>query len=325
MPKVDIVVPCYNYGRYLEACVRSVLGQSESDLRVLIIDDASSDDSLLVANALAEADARVSVISHSQNWGHIRTYNQGIDWASAEYFLLLSADDLLIPGALKRATNLMEENADIVLAHGKFIEWYDHLPTPEIDGEEIFTWRRQDLIREMCISASCLVSTPTAVVRTSVQKTVGGYRASLPHTGDMEMWLRLAAQGSVARIESPAQAISRRHSSNMSTPYFAEKLPDFEQCKKAFDLFFEEYGRLVPGLLHLQAQATRTLTGKVYISGVAKICHGNISKGVRLLRYSMRVNPRLRFFPPIGLAMRLKAPKLSKLTDPIRLWERERP
>ena len=49
MAKVDIVVPCYNYGRFLEACVESILRQSITDIRVLIIDDASSDDSLLVA------------------------------------------------------------------------------------------------------------------------------------------------------------------------------------------------------------------------------------------------------------------------------------
>ena len=67
MVNVDVVVPCYNYGRFLEACVGSVLEQSVRDLRVLIIDDASSDDSLSVARKLAEADPRVSVIAHSQN------------------------------------------------------------------------------------------------------------------------------------------------------------------------------------------------------------------------------------------------------------------
>ena len=49
MAKVDIVVPCYNYGRFLAACVASVLNQSIADLRVLIIDDASTDNSVSVA------------------------------------------------------------------------------------------------------------------------------------------------------------------------------------------------------------------------------------------------------------------------------------
>src|SRR5258708_7132537 len=99
MAKVDVVVPCYNYGRFLRSCVGSVLEQSVRDLRVLIIDDASTDDSLSVARKLASDDPRVSVIAHSRNQGHISTYNEGIAWASAGYFLLLSADDLLVVGA----------------------------------------------------------------------------------------------------------------------------------------------------------------------------------------------------------------------------------
>src|SRR5437868_11351838 len=136
MAKVDIVVPCYNYGSFLEACVGSILSQSVRDLRVLIIDDASVDDSLPTARRLAETDARVSVISHAQNQGHIRTFNEGIAWASADYFLLLSADDLLLPGALARATEVMDRDAEVVLTHGPSVLWYDHLPFPQIEGEE---------------------------------------------------------------------------------------------------------------------------------------------------------------------------------------------
>ena len=311
MAKVDIVVPCYNYGRFLEPCVRSVLEQSVADLRVLIIDDASSDDSLSVAKRLAQADRRVSVISHSENWGHIRTYNQGIEWAASDYFLLLSADDLLAPGALGRATQLMDENPDIVLTHGKFIEWRDDLPFPELNDQRSFEWRRQDLIREMCAAACCLVNTATAIARTSVQKRVGGYRESLPHAGDLEMWLRFAAHGIIARIDNPTQAICRRHSSNMSNRYFAEKLPDFEQCRKAFDFFFAEYGDLVPESTRLQAETNRALTEHSYISGVAQLCHGRARSGLRLLRYSMQLNARLRYLPPVAMAMEIIVSRIA--------------
>src|ERR1700754_1240130 len=117
MAKVDILVPCYNYGRFLDGCVRSVLDQSVRDVRVLIIDDASSDDSLAAAEKLDDADHRVSVVAHAQNKGHIQTYNEGIDWADSDYFLLLSADDLLVQGALARATAIMDENQDIGLTY----------------------------------------------------------------------------------------------------------------------------------------------------------------------------------------------------------------
>src|SRR3954464_13492345 len=108
MAKIDIVVPCYNYGRFLQTCVASIVTQSMADLRVLIIDDASSDDSLRAARILAQGDRRVAVVTHERNHGHIETYNEGIAWATGDYFLLLSADDVLVPGALQRATEVMD-------------------------------------------------------------------------------------------------------------------------------------------------------------------------------------------------------------------------
>src|ERR1700745_2922751 len=188
MAKVDVVVPCYNYGRFLEVCVRSVLDQTMDALRVLIIDDASCDDSVLVATKLAESDRRVSVVANMRNQGHIKKYQEGIARASADYFLLLSADDMLVPGALARATAIMDANPDIVLTYGKYMEWRDELPPPTIEVEQSNAWVRQDFIHDSCEYGGCLVSTPTAIVRTSTQKAIGGYRASLPHSAARERW-----------------------------------------------------------------------------------------------------------------------------------------
>jgi glycosyltransferase involved in cell wall biosynthesis len=77
-PTVSVVIPCYRYGRYLPDCVRSVLDQEGVDVRVLIIDDASPDDSGEVAMGLAAEDERVQVRVHRENRGHLATYNEGL-------------------------------------------------------------------------------------------------------------------------------------------------------------------------------------------------------------------------------------------------------
>src|SRR5262245_8621798 len=100
MPSVDVFVPCYNYGRFLRECVGSVLAQPGVEVRVLILDDCSTDDSAEVGRALAASDPRVEYRRHATNRGHIATYNEGIDWAAADCTMLLSADDLLTQGAL---------------------------------------------------------------------------------------------------------------------------------------------------------------------------------------------------------------------------------
>jgi glycosyltransferase involved in cell wall biosynthesis len=62
MAIVDVAVPCYQYGRYLSDCVNSILRQDLSDIRIVIIDNASTDNSLDVARRLASEDPRVEVI-----------------------------------------------------------------------------------------------------------------------------------------------------------------------------------------------------------------------------------------------------------------------
>ena len=76
---------------------------------MLIIDDASPDDSAAVAARLAAADQRIEVRVHELNRGHIATYNEGLlEWAEGDYCVLISADDLLTPGSLARATAVLE-------------------------------------------------------------------------------------------------------------------------------------------------------------------------------------------------------------------------
>ena len=109
MHRIDVIVPCYNYARYLRGCVQSVLRQEGVQVRVLIIDDFSPDHTPEVGRALAEEDSRVEYRRHPQNARHIATYNEGFEWAAGGATLRLSADDLLTPGALFRALRAAQE------------------------------------------------------------------------------------------------------------------------------------------------------------------------------------------------------------------------
>ena len=66
MASLDVIIPCYNYGHFLRACIDSLRAQSVDDLRILIIDDASTDNSAETAQKLAREDPQISVVVHSQ-------------------------------------------------------------------------------------------------------------------------------------------------------------------------------------------------------------------------------------------------------------------
>jgi len=102
LPTIDVVIPNFNYGRYLSLCANSVLGQTGVNVRLLIIDNASTDNSVEVAKGLAAGDSRVELLLRRKNLGPHASFNEGIDWAASDYFLILCSDDLLAGGALGR-------------------------------------------------------------------------------------------------------------------------------------------------------------------------------------------------------------------------------
>jgi glycosyltransferase involved in cell wall biosynthesis len=247
MASVDVVVPCYNYGRFLRACVGSVLAQEGVAVRVLVIDDCSTDDSADVGRALAAEDPRVTFRRHERNRGHTATYNEGLEWVAGDYCLLLSADDLITQGALSRAVGVMEQHPQVGMTYGEVVRTAapDFSSVPAPGAYETVVHTGPDFVEACCRACSNLVETATAVVRTTIQKRVGGYRPELPHSCDLEMWLRCASVSSIGCVKVP-QGFYRRHASNMSHNYVNRK--DYDQVKAAFDFFFAGPGsRLADG------------------------------------------------------------------------------
>ncbi|MGM1065337.1 glycosyltransferase family 2 protein [Saccharothrix sp. Mg75] len=252
-PTVDVVVPCYNYARFLRACVRSVLDQPGVDVRVLIIDDTSSDDTPEVVAELTR-DPRVEGRRHEVNKGHIATYNEGLlEWAKADYTVLLSADDLLAPGALARAAAVFEANPAVGMVYGRVVYYSDHDDLPSVVSPPAGTtvWSGVDWIEARCRTGQNVLSSPEAVVRTSVQQRVGGYRSDLPHAGDLEMWMRIAAVSDIGYVRGAPAAYYRVHQQSMMRTQFSSLFADLEQRRAVFDLFFREHPDLPPRLRSL--------------------------------------------------------------------------
>jgi glycosyltransferase involved in cell wall biosynthesis len=246
MSSVSVVIPCYKYGHYLRDCVRSVLDdQPGVDVRVLIIDDCSPDDSADVARAIAASDSRVEVRVHETNKGHLATYNEGLlEWADGDYSVLLSADDRLTPGALTRAVALLDANPNVGFCYGRPVHFRHPGPPPpartEVRGHSVWPghWWLERRFRE---GHGCITS-PEVVVRTDLQRKLGGYDPLLPHSGDIEMWMRFAAHADVGYVRGPDQAYYRLHDKNMSTPHFAAQVEELGQRRAAYEVTLERCG-----------------------------------------------------------------------------------
>ncbi|MEY9128395.1 hypothetical protein ABIA03_007512 [Bradyrhizobium yuanmingense] len=287
---VDAIIPCYQYGHFLKECADSILKQCGSELRLLIIDDASTDNTPQVAQELVRADPRVEYRRHSVNRGHIATFNEGIAWAAADYMILLSADDYLMPGAIERSVRLMDEHPTVGLTFGGAVALYQGreevvASPPELgSGTKILSGR--DFIR--IGGARNMVVAPTVVVRTNLQKKVGGYLPDLTHSGDMEMWLRFAAHGSVAFIDA-IQAVYRRHSTNMSGGYSAEQ--DFFQRRLALEHFLESCSEVLPDVNDVRSWLMGRLALDAISCASRAFNEGDVELSDRLSAIASKLDP----------------------------------
>lgn len=236
---VSVVVPCYNYGRFLESSVRSATsGQLGREVEVVIIDDCSTDDTEAVGRRLAREVPHVRYVRNPVNLGHIATYNVGLAAARGEFVTLVSADDFVTPGALARAASVLEREPYVAFVYGDTLDvdsvstdldrqlWASEKAHFSVDIVPGLQWAEQ-----VCVRVMNPITSPEVVVRASAQRAVGGYSSELPHAGDLEMWLRLTTVGSVARIAGPVQAVRRYHGRNMSNGYLG--LDNLRQVRQA--------------------------------------------------------------------------------------------
>lgn len=263
--RVCVIVPSYNYAKYLRVCINSVLRQEGVDVRVLVVDNKSTDSSVAIARAMAGLDARVEVREHAKNVGLISSLNEGLRWSidrDSDLTLTLSADDVLAPGALARAAEAFNAHPEVGLVYGRtsMLRGDADPPSPRTTAKGLAIYEGVGWIARVCRLGRNPLFDPEVVMRTNVYAEIGCYNAVLPHTSDMEMWLRSAARTDVGKIHGAVQAFYRVHDKQLSRSAWSDRIGDLEARRLAFDEFFRQDGDLLPDGNDLARLARRALS-----------------------------------------------------------------
>ncbi|WP_246159989.1 glycosyltransferase family 2 protein [Microbacterium rhizomatis] len=287
---VSVVIPCYNYARYLPEAVASALDQIGADVEVIVVDDASTDDSAAVAADLARSDGRVRVVANAENSGPVATFNRGLAAATGEFVVRLDADDVLTPGALQRAAAVMQRLPDVGLVYGRPLHFSgDALPPARSRPSQWLVWKGADWLAARCADGTNVITSPEVTMRRSVVDVVGGQR-ELAHTHDMEMWLRIAAHADVAYIQGADQAWHREHAASLSTQAEAP-LVILADIRVAFDTLFAGLGPGYPAIDRLRARAHRAVSRQALAEAGSRIDRGRSADD--LLDFAAAVDPTI--------------------------------
>ena len=260
-PIVSVVTANYNGAGYLAAAVRSVLDQSLADLELIIVDDASSDDSLAVIEAAAAGDPRVRVLKQDRNGGPGAARNHALDVARGDWIAVFDSDDLMCPERLRMLVERGEADAaDIVVDNLMlFSDDSDEPWRPFLFGREYAVPRWIDL--GDFIGAGCLYSRRPQLgylkplIRASALDGLR-YREEMRIGEDYNLLLRLLISGARLRLEPRALYRYRKHGGSIShalKPEHVQQMIDGDlSCA-------EDIARQPPRVRRLQRERLRSL------------------------------------------------------------------
>lgn len=208
MPKVTVVTNVRNGEKYIGQAVESILTQTFKDFEYLILDDASTDNTLAIVSKYANGDERLKIVANAEHMGLSASRNQGIDLASGEYIALQDADDISVPQRLENQLVFLDSNPEVGLVGG-YLHFFGH------GRESIRRYALNDDDIRSTVFRYMSVPSPAAMIRKSVFDVVGGYNPSYLVAEDLEMFLRIGTRFKFANL--PEVLIHyREHSESMT-------------------------------------------------------------------------------------------------------------
>jgi glycosyltransferase involved in cell wall biosynthesis len=198
-PRVAIVTPSFNQGRFLRRTIDSVLTQDYPHIDYILVDGSSTDDSVEILRSYGD---RLKWVSEPDN-GQTHAINKGFARTSGDILAYLNSDDTLLPGAVAKVVNhfLAHRDCDMVYGKAHLTDEHDRILADYKTAEYSF----QRLLEDCCICQ------PAAFWRRSIAQRVGQFDESLHLSMDYDYWMRIDRAGGRIEHMHDYLACSRMH------------------------------------------------------------------------------------------------------------------
>ncbi len=197
-PAVSVIMAACNAAPYLHEAIGSILAQTLRDWELICVDDGSKDRTREIAEEFARRDSRVRVLSRG-NTGPAIARNEAVAAARGGLIAILDADDVSLPGRLAAQAEFLRLHPDVVCVGSRVL-------VIDQDGDPIDVFRvplNHDEIDRHHVQRGQggAIMHSAAMMRASVLRGAGGYRARFQPAEDLDLWLRIAELGRLANLE----------------------------------------------------------------------------------------------------------------------------
>ena len=199
LPRISIVTPSFNQGRYLEQTIRSVLDQGYPNLEYIICDGGSTDGSVEI---IRKYEKQLAWWCSEKDRGQSHAINKGLERASGDLYAYINSDDYYLPGTLDRVAAAYQDGGKFIVGWAQYLEPNgDFRPYPVQQHSEPSDWLIMNPIPQQ-----------SSFWATSLFKQLGPFREDLHFSFDYEYWLRIRFKGGVGpHVVHQCLAIFRLH------------------------------------------------------------------------------------------------------------------
>ncbi len=292
IPRISVVLPTHNRADYLALAVASALAQTESDIELIVVDDASTDNTPELLAHLAVADKRIHVIRNNVSVGGAGARNAGIQASRGEWVAFLDDDDEWLPQKLERQRALLDMTPAAVACSCDYIQI-----SPS--GSTKLMQLPQNISFDEILSENRLGGASMCFCSRALIMSIGGFDVQFRSGQDWDLWVRLREQGAVAVCNEPlVRYLSHegvRISNNMNAQYAGNRRFFFKHRKK---MNLEVRRQLLAYCSFIKSrQTTRSFSSRLLYLKIAFISSGWRHR-LEYLRSSL---PRLLFDAVRGL------------------------
>lgn len=212
-PLVSVVIPCYNHENYVQHAIQSVIDQTYKNIELIIIDDGSSDDSVVRIKEMLDAcESRFLRFEFRarSNLGVGATLNEALQWSAGKYFSALASDDIMLPEKTSMQVDFLEHNE----TYGGVFGGVGIIDEKGVNVARPPSRRRSFDFNDILLHRHNLPA-PTQMFQAKALKAVGGYRVGV-RIEDWNILLLISSAGYRFFNLGQALALYRRHDENLS-------------------------------------------------------------------------------------------------------------